>query len=94
MDYVPKHTTENHFLMVKSLWFVMLFVVETIKNFFDGFIFIFFSRDISLYQLYSGIVAAVCHMTSMRAPRFTRYRLLLEIAVIHDMVKNDWINNT
>ncbi len=21
------------------------------------------------------------------------YRLLLEIAVIHDMVKNDWINN-
>ncbi len=39
MEYVPKHTTENHFLkmvlMVKSWWFVMfvmVFVMETIRN--------------------------------------------------------------
>ncbi len=38
MEYVPKHTTENHFLMVKSWWFVMVFVVETITIFCDGFI--------------------------------------------------------
>ncbi len=48
------------FLMVKSWWFVMtviVFVVETINIFCDDFIlfFIFFSRNISLYQLYSGI---------------------------------------
>ncbi len=40
------------------------------------FILFFFSRHISLYELYSGIVAAVFHMTSMRArprpPLFTR----------------------
>ncbi len=50
----------------------MLFVVETIQIVCDGFILLLciFSpcRDISLYQLYSGIVAAVYHMTSMRAP--------------------------
>ncbi len=45
--------------------FVMVFVVKTIKMFCDGFIACFFN---SLYQLYSGIVFAVCHMTSMRAP--------------------------
>ncbi len=34
----------------------MVFVVETIKMFSDVlFILIFFSKDISLYQLYSGI---------------------------------------
>ncbi len=41
MEYVPKHTTENRFLMVKSWWFVvfvMVCVVETIKIFCDGFI--------------------------------------------------------
>ncbi len=38
--------------------FVMVFVVEPIKMFCDVF-FCFF---------YSGIVAAVCHMTSMRDP--------------------------
>ncbi len=42
------------FLMVKSWWFVMVFVVELIKIFFFFF--------------YSGIVAAVCHMTSTRDP--------------------------
>ncbi len=41
MEYVPKHTTENHFfmvLMVKRcfLMFVMVFVVETIRIFCDG----------------------------------------------------------
>ncbi len=44
-------------LMVKSWWFVMfvmVFVVEPIQIFSDFF--------------YSGIVAAVCHMTSMRDP--------------------------
>ncbi len=50
--------------------FVMVFVVETIKIFCDGFIFlfIFFSvghKPVSVIQWY---VAAVCHMTSMRAP--------------------------
>ncbi len=48
--------------------FIMVFVVETIKIFCDGFI-VFFSvghKPIGAYQLYSGIVAAVCHMTSMR----------------------------
>ncbi len=52
MEYVPKHTTENHFLMVKSWWFamfVMVFVVETIKIVCDSFI-IFFSWGISLYK--------------------------------------------
>ncbi len=48
MEYVPEHTTENHFLMVKSWWFVMfamVFLVETINIFFDGFIYLFiFSR--------------------------------------------------
>ncbi len=42
MEYVSKHTTENRFLMVKSWWFVMfviVFVVETITIFCDGFIF-------------------------------------------------------
>ncbi len=41
MEYVPKHTTENRFLMVKSWLFVMVFVVETIKMFCDGFIYLF-----------------------------------------------------
>ncbi len=64
MEYVPKHTTENHFLMVKSwlfVMFVMVFVVEPIKIFWVllFFFFIFF---------YSGIMAAVCHMTCMRDP--------------------------
>ncbi len=61
--------TQNPFLMVKSWWFVMfvmVYVVETIKFFCDGFIVVFFSVGSSLYQLYSGIVAAVWHMTSMR----------------------------
>ncbi len=44
------------FLMVKSWWFVMVFVVEPIKIFCEFFFF------------YSGIVAALCHMTSMRDP--------------------------
>ncbi len=50
--------------------------METIKNY---VIFLFFS-DINLYQLYSGIVAAVSHCWNYN-------RLLLEIAVIHEMVK-------
>ncbi len=50
MEYVPKHTTENHFLMVKSWWFVMfvmVFVVETIRIFCDGF-YCFFQQGLSL----------------------------------------------
>ncbi len=38
---MSQNTTENCFLMVKSWWFVMfviVFVVETIKIFCDGFI--------------------------------------------------------
>ncbi len=34
MEYVQKHTTENLFLMVllvKSWWFVMVFVVDPIR---------------------------------------------------------------
>ncbi len=43
MKYVPKHTTGNHFLMDKSWWFVMVFVVETI--WISMFLlFVFFSR--------------------------------------------------
>ncbi len=60
MEYVPKHTTVNRFLMVKSWWFamfVMVFVVETITIFCDSFI-IFFSWG--LYQLYSGITLHSC----------------------------------
>ncbi len=52
---------KNIFLMVKSWWFVMfvmVFVVEPIHIFCDVFFFFF----------YSGIVAAVCHMTSTRSP--------------------------
>ncbi len=45
MEYVPKHTTENHFLMVlmvKSWWFVMAFVIyllficDGVRIFCDG----------------------------------------------------------
>ncbi len=56
--------------------FVMVFVVETINIFCDGFIVCLFvfsvgHKPVSVIQLY---VAAVCHMTSMRAPppHFTR----------------------
>ncbi len=45
--------------------FVIVFVVKTIKIFCDGFIFYFFSVG---HKPVSVIVAAVCHMTSMRAP--------------------------
>ncbi len=50
MEYVPKHTTENHIvmvLMVKSWWFVMAFVIylwlifDGIRNFCDGSIVFF-----------------------------------------------------
>ncbi len=46
MEYVPKHTTGNHVLMVlmiKSWWFVMVFIVETIGIFSDGS-FVFFQQ--------------------------------------------------
>ncbi len=48
MEYVPKHTTENHFLMVlmvKSRWFVMAFVIYCvgIRIFCDGSI-VFFQQ--------------------------------------------------
>ncbi len=45
MEYVPKHTTENHFfmvLMVKSWWFLMAFVIylwficDGVRIFCDG----------------------------------------------------------
>ncbi len=42
---------------------------ETFK--FSVMVFIYFSvghKPIGAYQIYSGIVADVCHMTSMRAP--------------------------
>ncbi len=58
MEYVPKHTTEKHFLMVKSWLFVMVFVVEPIKTLWCFFYFIF----------YSGIVAAVSHDKHERSP--------------------------
>ncbi len=49
MEYVPKHTTENHFLMVlmvKSWWFVMFvmvlwFICDGIRIFCDGSIYLF-----------------------------------------------------
>ncbi len=50
MEYVPKHTTENHFLMVlmvKRWWFVMAFVIyvwlicDGIRIFCDGSIVVF-----------------------------------------------------
>ncbi len=51
MEYVPKHTTEYTFLMVLMviiewfLMFVMVFVVETIRIFCDGFIVFFQQSD-------------------------------------------------
>ncbi len=115
---MSQNTTENRALMVKSWWFVMfvmVFVVETIKIC-DGFIlFNFFSRDISLYQLYSGITLHSCPLKNNECmmPLTLQYKImsqinetwwnihfswncyrLLEIAVIHDMVKNNWMDNT
>ncbi len=47
MEYVPKHTTENHFLMVKSWWFVIFVMVFVIYLWFicDG-------RPIRIFYLY------------------------------------------
>ncbi len=47
MEYVPKHTTENHILMVRSWWFVMAFVIY-LWFVCDGSI-MFFSAELPRY---------------------------------------------
>ncbi len=55
MEYVPKHTQKTIFLMVKSWWFVMAFVIylwlicDGVRIFCDGSIVFFFSRVASLF---------------------------------------------
>ncbi len=80
--------------------FVMVFLVETINIFCDGFIYLFiylFSvghKPIGAYQLYSGIVAAVSHMTSMRAPTpFTRAPLKNNVHDAPDTTIQNYLSN-